>query len=92
MAKALYQSGARVLNRVNITNYLVIKGKVRGAFGFSVRENKFYLIKAKAVICATGGAAGIYKPNNPGAARHKIWYSPFNTGAGYAMGIRLVPR
>ncbi|WP_027339426.1 adenylyl-sulfate reductase subunit alpha [Halonatronum saccharophilum] len=88
MAKALYQSGARVLNRVNITNYLVIDGKVRGAFGFSVRENKFYLIKAKAVICATGGASGIYKPNNPGAARHKIWYSPFNTGAGYAMGIR----
>ncbi|OCL27702.1 adenylylsulfate reductase [Orenia metallireducens] len=88
MAKAVEESGVEVLNRVNITNYIVIDGKVRGAFGFSVRENKFYVIQAKAVICATGGAAGIYKPNNPGSARHKMWYSPFNTGAGYAMGIR----
>ncbi len=38
-------------------------------------------------FCATGGAAGLYKPNNPGFSRHKMWYPPFNTGAGYAMGI-----
>ena len=47
-----------------------------------------YLIKAKKVLCATGGAAGLYKPNNPGFSRHKMWYPPFNTGAGYAMGIK----
>lgn len=88
MAKAVEESGVEVLNRVNISNYIVVDDQVRGAFGFSVRENKFYVIQAKAVICATGGAAGIYKPNNPGSARHKMWYSPFNTGAGYAMGIR----
>ena len=29
----------------------------------------------------------VYKPNNPGFSRHKMWYPPFNTGAGYAMGI-----
>ncbi|AGB42212.1 succinate dehydrogenase/fumarate reductase flavoprotein subunit [Halobacteroides halobius DSM 5150] len=88
LAQATLDSGVDILNRVNITNYLVVNNRVRGAVGFSVRENKFYIIKAKAVICATGGAAGIYKPNNPGQARHKMWYSPFNTGAGYAMGIR----
>lgn len=48
----------------------------------------FHVIAAKKVICATGGAAGIYRPNNPGSARHKTWYPPFNAGAGYAMGIR----
>lgn len=88
IAKEVIKSGVEVLNRVNITNYIVIDGKLKGAFGFSVRENKFYVIKAKAVICATGGASGIYRPNNPGMARHKMWYSPFNTGSGYAMGIR----
>ena len=31
--------------------------------------------------------AGLYRPNNPGFSRHKMWYPPFNTGAGYAMGI-----
>ena len=46
-----------------------------------------YEIRAKKVLCATGGAAGLYKPNNPGFSRHKMWYPPFNTGAGYAMGI-----
>ncbi|ADL13450.1 FAD-binding protein [Acetohalobium arabaticum] len=88
IAEAVERSGVNVLNRVNITNYIVVDGKVRGAFGFSVRENKFYLIQAKAVIVATGGASGIYRPNNPGQARHKMWYPPFNAGAGYAMGIR----
>ncbi|KHD34993.1 adenylylsulfate reductase [Clostridium acetobutylicum] len=77
-----------VLNGVNIVDYIVRDGKVIGAFGFSIKEAKVYIIYAKAVICATGGAAGIYKPNNPGFSRHKMWYSPFNTGAGYAMGIR----
>ena len=51
-------------------------------------EETAYVIHAKAVLIATGGAAGLYKPNNPGFSRHKMWYPPFNTGAGYAMGIR----
>jgi adenylylsulfate reductase subunit A len=46
-----------------------------------------YIIEAEKVLVATGGAAGLYKPNNPGFSRHKMWYPPFNTGAGYAMGI-----
>ena len=61
---------------------------VIGAYGFHVEENIFYVIYSKAVICTTGGASGLYKPNNPGFSKHKMWYSPFNTGAGYAMGIR----
>lgn len=77
-----------VLNRVNIFDYSVKDNKINGAFGFGIESGIFYTIEAKAVIIATGGAAGLYKPNNPGFSRHKMWYSPFNTGAGYAMGIR----
>ena len=77
-----------VLNRVNIFDYSVKDNKINGAFGFGIESGIFYTIEAKAVIIATGGAAGLYKPNNPGFSRHKIWYPPFNTGAGYAMGIR----
>jgi adenylylsulfate reductase subunit A len=69
-------------------DYILDSNCVIGAFGFSVEENVFYAIYARAVICATGGAAGLYRPNNPGFSRHKMWYCPFNTGAGYAMGIR----
>ncbi len=88
LAKAAKESGAQILNWTVATNYLMQGDRVVGATGFSIRQNKFYVIKAKATLIATGGAAGIYKPNNMHDAQHKTWYSPFNTGAGYAMGIR----
>ncbi len=80
-----------VINHINITDYIVHDNAIYGAMGFSIDDSDgavAYEIKAKKVICATGGAAGLYKPNNPGFSRHKMWYPPFNTGAGYAMGIR----
>ena len=81
------QENVTVLNHVNITDYIMEDGTIVGAYGFDVNEEILYEIKAKAVLCATGGAAGLYRPNNPGFSRHKMWYPPFNTGAGYAMGI-----
>lgn len=82
------QKNVTVINHVNITDYLLADGGIAGAVGFHVDERKAYVFLADAVLCATGGAAGLYRPNNPGFSRHKMWYPPFNTGAGYAMGIR----
>ena len=81
------QKNVKVINHVNITDYITEQDKVTGAYGFDVNEKIAYIFSAKAVLCATGGAAGLYRPNNPGFSRHKMWYSPFNTGAGFAMGI-----
>ena len=89
LAKAVEElEDVTILNRINITDYIVEENEIKGAFGFSVEEGTAYEIRAKKVLCATGGAAGLYRPNNPGFSRHKMWYPPFNTGAGYAMGIR----
>ena len=89
LAKAVEKlEDVTILNRINITDYIVEENEIKGAFGFSVEEGTAYEIRAKKVLCATGGAAGLYRPNNPGFSRHKMWYPPFNTGAGYAMGIR----
>lgn len=88
LASALEKSGARVLNRTVAVDYILSGGRVAGVFAFSVRAGKFYVISAKAVICTTGGASGIYRPNNDGSARHKMWYCPFNVGTGFAMGLR----
>ncbi|MBU3100551.1 MULTISPECIES: adenylyl-sulfate reductase subunit alpha [Clostridium] len=82
------KTNINVLNKVNIIDYIIKDNIVIGAYGFHIEENTFYVIYSKAVICTTGGASGLYKPNNPGFSKHKMWYSPFNTGAGYAMGIR----
>lgn len=88
IAEAARKSGAKIINHTVATNYIMDGDRVAGVYAFSIREAKFYVINAKATICATGGASGIYKPNNDGSAHHKMWYSPFNTGTGYAMGIR----
>ena len=84
---AARQKNVTVLNHVNITDYLVCENEIYGAIGFDVDKKTVYVIHAKTVLVATGGAAGLYRPNNPGFSRHKMWYPPFNTGAGYAMGI-----
>lgn len=89
LARAVEQyPNVTVLNHVNITDYLLEKNRVVGAAGFGVSEETAWFLRARAVLCATGGAAGLYRPNNPGFSRHKMWYPPFNTGAGYALGIR----
>ena len=89
LAKAVAdKENIEILNYVNITDLLVEDNQIYGAVGFSIVEEKAYIIEAKAVLIATGGAAGLYRPNNPGFSRHKMWYPPFNTGAGYAMGLR----
>ena len=81
------QKNVKVINHVNITDYITVQDQVTGVYGFDVNEKKAYIFSAKAILCATGGAAGLYRPNNPGFSRHKMWYPPFNTGAEYAMGI-----
>ena len=88
LAKAARDAKAQILNWIVATNFLVKDNRVIGASGFSIRNGRFYIIRAKATIIATGGAAGLYRPNNPHDAQQKTWYSPYNTGAGYAMGIR----
>lgn len=89
LAEAVQRTPAQVLNRVVATNFIYDGNRVCGAFGFGARNGVFYVIRAKAVIVATGGASGIYKPNNTGEARNLLWYCPWNVGTGYAMGIRI---
>ncbi len=55
-----------VINQLNITDYLVNNNKIEGAVGFSIADATVYEIRAKKVLIATGGAAGLYRPNNPG--------------------------
>lgn len=78
----------KIFNHVNIANFLCEGGTIFGAYGFSTQQEIFYNFTAKITLIATGGAAGIYLPNHAGGSRHQMWYPPFNTGAGFAMGIR----
>jgi adenylylsulfate reductase subunit A len=88
LARATRRAGVKVMNWTVCSNLIVQDGRVVGAFGFGIHKKEFVIVRAKAVIVATGGASGLYRPNNRHDAQHKTWYSPFNTGAGYAVGIR----
>lgn len=89
LAKAVQkEENIEIFNNVNITDLLVKDNTIYGAIGFSIVKESAYEFRGKFVIVSTGGASGLYKPNNPGFSRHKMWYPPFNTGAGFAMGIR----
>lgn len=59
-----------VLNRINVFEYIVRENQIIGAYAISIDNPVLYVISAKAVLCATGGAAGLYKPNHPGFSRH----------------------
>ena len=77
-----------IYERVFITEPLVENGRCVGAVGFSVRENKFYVFKAKAVIAAMGGAVHVFKPRSGGEGLGRSWYPPFNSGASAYFTIK----
>jgi adenylylsulfate reductase subunit A len=74
--------------RVFITEPLVEKGKIAGAIGFSTRENKVYVFRAKAVVCAMGGAVHVFRPRSTGEGLGRSWYPPFNTGSSAYFTIK----
>jgi adenylylsulfate reductase subunit A len=78
---ALKEANGQYFERVFITHPLVENGKCVGAMGFSVRENKVYVFKAKATVVAMGGAVHVFKPRSTGEGFGRSWYPPFNSGA-----------
>ena len=80
-----------ILERVFIVELLVDKNKpnqIAGAMGFSVRENKVYLIKCKTALIACGGAVNIYQPRSVGEGKGRAWYPVWNSGSTYYLGMR----
>ena len=78
--------------RVSITHLLTDADdpqKIAGAVGFAVREDKFYVFKAKAVIITCGGASNVFRPRSVGEGLGRTWYSVFATGAAYGLMIPI---
>ncbi len=62
--------------------------QIAGAVGFSVRENKVYIIKSKTMMVACGGAVNIYQPRSVGEGKGRAWYPVWNAGSTYTMALR----
>ncbi|MCJ7616169.1 MAG: adenylyl-sulfate reductase subunit alpha [Desulfobacterales bacterium] len=65
------------------------ENRIAGAVGFSVRENKVYIIKCKTMMVACGGAVNIYQPRSVGEGKGRAWYPVWNAGSTYTMAMKV---
>lgn len=80
-----------LLERVMITHLLKDEkepNRIAGAVGFSVREDKFYVFKAKVTIALMGGAVHVFRPRSQGEAFGRSWMPPFVAGSVYALVLQ----
>ena len=59
--------------------------RIAGAVGFSTREHKVIVYKAKAILLAAGGCVNIFRPRSVGEGTGRAWYPVWNAGSTYAM-------
>ncbi|MEW5912289.1 MAG: adenylyl-sulfate reductase subunit alpha [Thermodesulfobacteriota bacterium] len=78
---AMAAAGFDIYERVFIVGPIMDGDRVAGAYGFSTRENKFYVFKAKAVCAMMGGAVHVFRPRSVGEGLGRSWYPPFNSGS-----------
>ncbi len=79
-----------IYERVAITHLLQDDddpGRIAGAAGFSVRDNKFYIFRSPVVIITTGGASNVFRPRSVSEGLGRTWYSVFATGSAYGLMI-----
>jgi adenylylsulfate reductase subunit A len=62
-----------IFERVFIVGPIMDGDRCAGAIGFSVRENKFYVFKAKATLLTLGGAVHVFKPRSMGEGMGRAW-------------------
>ena len=77
-----------IYERVFIVEPLMDGDRIAGAIGFSTRENKIYVFRAKAVLCAMGGTVGVFRPRSNGEGLGRSWYPPFSTGSSAYFTIK----
>jgi adenylylsulfate reductase subunit A len=77
-----------IYERVFIVGPIMDGDRCAGAVGFSVRENKFYVFKARAVLLTLGGAVHIFKPRSMGEGTGRAWYPPWNAGSSTYFSLK----
>lgn len=81
-----------IFERVFIVKYILDKNnpnQIAGAVGFSVREHKLYVFKAKTILNVCGGAVNVFRPRTTGEGMGRVWYPVWNAGSTYAMAAEV---
>jgi len=91
LAKAVRKNGVNVLERTMVVDLLTNNGTVVGATAVNIRTGQFIVIKAKAVVIATGLFARCYEPEEPLFYKYQMkyhWCPATISGDGYAVAYR----
>lgn len=91
LARAVREKGVNVLERTMIVDLLTNKGAVVGATAINTRTGEFIVIKAKAVVVATGNFARCFDPETPLFWKYKFryhWCPATVSGDGWAVAYR----
>ena len=78
----------RIQERIFIVHLINDKNdpsRIAGAAGFSTRDNKIVIYKAKAILLAAGGCVNLFRPRSVGEGTGRAWYPVWNAGSTYAM-------
>ena len=89
LGTAVRKTGTRVLDRTMLTSIITRDGAAIGATAINTRTGKFLVIKAKAILLATGGAARLY-PYPWASFPNNLFYtltSPVNHGGGQISAL-----
>jgi Succinate dehydrogenase/fumarate reductase, flavoprotein subunit len=78
--------GARIVNRVMVTDLLKHGRRVVGALGVSTRTGEVVVFRARAVILSTGNIYRLYM--NRSGVPFNLAFPPHETGDGHAMALR----
>lgn len=81
-----------IMERVFIVKFLLDANednRIAGAVGFSVREHKLYVFKAKAVLNVAGGCGTIFRPQSVSEGNGRNRSPVRNAGSTYAMAAEV---
>jgi succinate dehydrogenase/fumarate reductase flavoprotein subunit len=78
--------GAKIVNRVMVTDLLMDGNRVVGAVGVSTRNAEVKVFKAKAVVLSTGNIYRLYM--NRTGMPFNLAFPPHETGDGHSMALR----
>ena len=78
--------GAKIVNRVMVTDLLTQGGHVVGAIGIGTRTSDLMIFRAKSVIISTGNIYRLYV--NRSGTPFNLAFPPHETGDGHSMALR----
>jgi adenylylsulfate reductase, subunit A len=90
VAEAARKAATEVVEHVIVTHLLpdaTTPGRVAGAVGIDVRDGRFIVFRANAVIVSAAGASHIFRPRSAGEGYGRTWYPPWASGSAYGLLI-----